>query len=136
MKRKPFEHFMRDHRERPVSGYTIAEHRYRFDAPTPDPMPITWVQVRNAAPYKVGDVVLFDAGPGGVKRALIAHVGCMKTAYDDWRECYRVFRQTQLDRWSNGCRLLHPGQIQRGYQIAGLAPEMPLPGDALKGSIR
>ena len=41
----------------PVAAYPVAPHRYKWDAVTPDDLAITWREVRDAAPYKVGEVV-------------------------------------------------------------------------------
>jgi hypothetical protein len=108
----------------PVSSYTVAEHRYVWNPPLQDPMPYTYKEVREAAPYKVGDVVYVVHGDG-YRKAIIAVVDCAKDTYDDWRECYTVFPETKAGHWSKLYYTAHPGFIQRGYQRAGLAPDIP-----------
>lgn len=107
----------------PVSSYEVAEHRYLWNAPVADPMPYKWREVRDAAPYKVGEVVYVVHGDT-YRKAIIAVVDCTKDAYDDWRECYKVFPETKAGTWSKLFYVAHPGFIQRAYQRAGLAPEM------------
>lgn len=111
----------------PVADYEVAPHRYRYDKPH-DPeaaIPITWRDVRDAAPYKAGEVVFVVHGDG-FRRAIIHLVDVTKDGADFWRECYRVFPETKAGQWSRLFYVAHPGFIQRGYQRAGLAPEMPV----------
>ena len=108
----------------PVAAYPVAPHRYKWDAVTPDDLAITWREVRDAAPYKVGEVVFVVHGDG-FRRAYIGAVDVQKDRWGEWLECYRVFPETKAGRWSRLFYVAHPGFIQRGYQRAGLAPEMP-----------
>ena len=117
----------------PVAAYEVAPHRYLWNAPVADPMPFTWREVRDAAPYKVGDVVFVVHGDT-FRRAYIATVGVDKDSWDDWRECYHVLPETKAGRWSKVYYIAHPGYIQRGYQRAGLAPEMPKDNEGGKGN--
>lgn len=110
----------------PVSEFTVAEHRYRWDAPS-DPAELdrtTWKQVRDASPYKAGEVVYVVYGDTYAK-AYIHEVSCERNYYDELREYYIVRRETKAGRWANQTYKAHPGYVQRGYQRAGLAPEMP-----------
>jgi hypothetical protein len=108
----------------PVADYPVAPHRYKWDAVTPDDLAITWREVRDAAPYKAGEVVFVVYGDG-FRRAIISSVEVTKDASDFWRECYHVFPETKAGQWSKLYYVAHPGFVQRGYQRAGLAPEMP-----------
>ena len=109
---------------KPVAEYEVAPHRYHWNAPIPDRCPETWKEVRDAAPYKAGEVVFVVYGDG-YRRAYIEFVDVTKNSWDDWRECYHVFPETKAGHWSRLYYVAHPGFIQRGYQRAGLAPEMP-----------
>lgn len=108
----------------PVADYPVAPHRYLWDKTTPDDLAITWREVRDAAPYKVGEVVFVVYGDG-FRRAYVGAVDVTKDRWDDWRECYQVFPETKAGQWSKLYYTAHPGFVQRGYQRAGLAPEMP-----------
>lgn len=109
---------------RPVADYVVAPHRYHFNAPSPDAFPITYREVKDAATYKVGEVVYIVYGDGFTK-AIISRVGCDKDRWDDWRECYEVHRETKAGQWSKKFHKVWSGYIQRGYQRAGLAPDVP-----------
>ena len=108
----------------PVADYPVAEHRYLWSAPLADPLPITWREVRDAAPYKIGDVV-YVIHDDGFAKAIVIHVGVDKDSFGDWREQYKVCRETKSGAWSKMWQIAHPGFIQRGYQRAGLAPDIP-----------
>lgn len=108
----------------PVAAYEVAGHRYLYNSPTPETYPYTYREVKAAAPYKVGDVVYVVYGDT-FRKAIIARVECTKDAYDFWRECYDVFPETKSGEWSKLFYVAHPGFIQRGYQRAGLAPDVP-----------
>lgn len=117
----------------PVAAYEVAPHRYKWDAVTPDDLAITWREVRDAAPYKAGEVVYEERGEG-FRRAYIYGVN-VEMGYDGfWRECYTVFPETKSGEWSKLYHKTHPGFIQRGYQRAGLAPEMPKDDEGGKGN--
>lgn len=76
-------------------------------------------------PYKVGEVVYVVYGDTFAK-AYISAVLCNYDRYGDRREMYRVHRlNADGKRFSKRWYYAHPGYVQRGYQRAGLAPEMP-----------
>lgn len=109
----------------PVADYPVAPHRYKWDAVTPDDLAITWREVRAAAPYKVGEVVFVVHGDG-FRKAIVYAVQIHMGNDGFWREAYAVFPETKSGEWSKLYYVAHPGYIQRGYQRAGLAPEMPV----------
>ena len=118
---------------KPVADFEVAPHRYRWDAVTPDDLAITPKEVREAAPYKVGEVV-YEAHGEGFRRAYV-HAVQIKMGFDGfWREQYAVFPETKAGLWSKLYHITHPGPIQRGYQRAGLAPEMPVEGGKTNAS--
>lgn len=109
--------------ETPVSDCHVSRHKYFWNA-CPDYYPTKWEEVKAAAPYKPGEVVYVVYGDT-FRRALIGRLTC-KVADDGFlREAYEVHPETKAGRWSKRWYLAHPGYIQRGYQRAGLAPEMP-----------
>ena len=110
----------------PVASFEVAPHRYRYDAPfDPEtPLPLTWKEVKAASPYKPGEVVYVVYGDGFAR----AYIHALSCAHDDLgflREAYEVRRETKAGEWAKRVYTVHPGQVQRGYQRAGLAPEMP-----------
>jgi hypothetical protein len=110
----------------PVAAYEVAPHRYLYNRPF-DPsvdMPETYKETIAAAPYKVGDVVLTVCGEG-YARAYVAGVYADRNHYGELREYYLIRRETKAGEWSKRPYHAWPGQIQRGYQRAGQAPEMP-----------
>lgn len=110
----------------PVIAFEVAPHRYLYDAPfDPEtPLPLTWKEVKAASPYKAGEVVYVAYGDGFAR----AYIHALSCAHDDLgflREAYEVRRETKAGEWAKRTYIAHPGFIQRGYQRAGLAPEMP-----------
>jgi hypothetical protein len=113
-----------DHNLKPVATYKVAPHRYTYSSPVPDTFPSTYKEVLAAAPYKVGDVVYVIYGDA-YTRAYISAVECARDPYDEWREYYKVHRETKKGAWAQSWYIVHPGYIQRGYQRAGEAPDVP-----------
>ena len=107
----------------PVADYPVAEHRYRWDRED-DTFPETYKEVKAAAPYKPGEVVYVVYGDT-FRKAIIVDIFCYVDYYGDLREHYRVLPETKEGTWSKLYYTTYPGHIQRGYQRAGLAPEMP-----------
>lgn len=116
----------------PVSDYQVAPHRYLYtelvgaEALLGVPEP-TYKEVKAAAPYKVGEVVYAIYGDIFAK-VIITYVYAQRTIHGDLREVYMGRRETKKGTWHKRPYELHPGYIQRGYQRAGLAPEMPADG--------
>lgn len=110
----------------PVDAYPVAPHRYLYNAPF-DPAELertTARQVRDAAPYRPGEVILVVYGDG-YRRAYVHAVGCNRDYYGDLRETYEVRPETKAGYFSKLTHTTHPGLVQRAYQRAGQAPEMP-----------
>ncbi len=110
----------------PVADFEVAPHRYVYDklvggAALTDP---TYRQVKDAAPYKAGDVVYVAYGDGFAK-AYIHYVGARRDRFDDKIEYYDARRETKKGVWAKKTYMIYPGYIQRGYHRAGLAPEIP-----------
>lgn len=109
-----------------ANGFKVAEHRYRWDAefdPNKD-LPLTWKEVKASAPYKKGEIIYMVYGDG-YARAYIHDVTCVPDGYGFLREAYIVRRETATGAFAKRTNTVHPGQVQRGYQRRGWAPEMP-----------
>jgi hypothetical protein len=116
MKSKP-------HNLPPVADLPVAPHRYLWNAPIA-PAPETWHECRDAAPYQPGEVILVVYGDG-YARAYVDSIGCKRDYYGDLRETYNVRRETKSGQWAKRTYETHPGLIQRAYQRAGQAPDVP-----------
>jgi hypothetical protein len=101
----------------PVNTFNVSPHLYSYHAPSPDPMPYTWREVRDAAPYKPGDVVYVVDGDG-FRKAYISRVDVDKNNWDDWREYYWVRPETKQGTFAKREYKAYPGFVQRGYQRA------------------
>ena len=108
----------------PVETYTVAEHRYLWNEPIPDKYPESWREVRDAAPYKAGEVVYVAYGDG-FTRAYIERVDVDYNRWTEWREFYWVRRETKKGLFAKVAYKAYSGYVQRGYQRAGLAPDVP-----------
>lgn len=108
----------------------IAPHRYRYDRDDCEyerrkshhycDYP-TW---RKGLPYQRGDVV-FARHLNKPRKALIVGVGCEYDSFGDRMERYKCRLLTEKGEWSKRFYNKYPGDIQAGYLLAGLAPEMP-----------
>jgi hypothetical protein len=113
----------------PVDQFEVAPHRYLYDRMVgaeamlglPEP---TYRDAVRLAPYQKGDVVYVVYGDG-FTRVYIEQVFARRNSYGDMVEYYRGRRETKAGRWAKVPYDVFPGYIQRGYQRAGLAPEMP-----------
>jgi hypothetical protein len=108
----------------PVKDLPLAPHRYLWNRDNPVELERTYKEAVAAAPYQKGDVVL-TVYDGGSARAIVVAVFAERNADGDFREYYHVRRETKAGHWAQRVYTIHPGYIQRGYQRAGLAPEIP-----------
>lgn len=74
--------------------------------------------------YVEGDVVYIESGYDAVKFRIIARLYSYRDRHGDRAEVYRGVRETRKGLWSKQWEDVHPGFIQRGYQRAGLAPDV------------
>lgn len=78
-------------------------------------------------PYKEGDVVFVehrnDDGSKVAKRAKVAFVWFDRDRFGDRQELYRLQLETAKGLWAKVGTKAWAGHIQRGYQLAGLAPD-------------
>lgn len=74
-------------------------------------------------PYLEGEVIwlIRDGKP---IRALIIDTHLERDRFGDRREFYRVVFETKKDTWSKLWEKTWPGFVQKGYKIAGLAPDV------------
>lgn len=106
----------------PIDSIKVAPHRYLWTGSSE--RPADYGECRRAAPYQERDVVYIDID-GRPVRALVYVVFCEKDRWGDWREAYKVQTETRKGTFSNMWTVVHPGCIQSGYRLMGLAPEMP-----------
>lgn len=110
-----------------VDDAPVAPHRYRWDRDDdidndPSAMPIRdW---KAAQPYQPGDVVYVQDGDD-LRKARIMAVHVDYDRWDDRRPKFKVQYATKGGLWGKLFSYTYPGPIQRGYKLAGLAPEIP-----------
>jgi len=108
-----------------VCATPVAPHRYTWDRDTGHEWMMDRSACRKAAPYAAGDVIWVDVG-GKAMRALILAVMVERDHHGFYRELYRVARETGKGFWAKQWTQAWPGQVQRGYAIAGVAKDIPL----------
>lgn len=117
-----------------VAGATVAPHRYIYNGtfrhdgnPGAKEMAdcTSYAERRANLPYVEGEVVYLDRNGVAVKALIyVAHTSGYTDRYGDPREAYKVQIETVSGHWSKLWEIAHPGYIQRGYQRAGLAPDV------------
>lgn len=111
--------------DRPVEACAVAPHRYTWegqDNPYQHAKRVT--DFLRGVAYQKGDVVYVERNGAPVK-ALILYVGCSRDSWGDRREWFKVLLATRKGKWSGAWHRTYPGFVQRGYQLAGLAPDVP-----------
>lgn len=101
----------------PVAAFQVAPYLYRYSAPVQDTYAQTWREVKDAAPYKAGDVIYAVDGDG-YRRVFVVSVDVDRGAYGDWREFYWVRPETKAGTFAKRKYKAYSGFIQRGYQRA------------------
>lgn len=107
-----------------VKDYEVAPHRYIVNG-----FDDSYRYADNARdyvagiPYKRGDVIYVEHN-GKAKKALVHNIVFDRDRYGDRRDCYNVQLETLKGRWAKLWVRKWPGHIQRGYHLAGLAPDM------------
>lgn len=116
---------VRDWREERADDFPVAPHRYVWSG-TDDTFlhAKTHKEFKAGCPYKEGEVVFVEHG-GKPVRAKIIGVWRERDYYGDPRVVYRVQLETAKGIFSKLWTTTWPGFIQRGYQLAGLAPDIP-----------
>ena len=107
----------------PAAELQTAPHRYTWDDASPDPL--TLKDARLSAPYRKGDVVFADIH-GEMRRCYVHYVGASFNNYGDPREFYVVLPERKDGRFGTRSARIYPGHVQRGYQMAGWASDIPV----------
>ncbi len=115
--------------EEQVAECEVAPHRYTWDRVAPeddlaDPQGGARIREwRAALPYQVGDTIWVGRN-GKAMRARILHILVDRDRYGDRRPIYQCQTETQKGVWSKVWQRFYPGDVQRGYLAAGLAPDL------------
>jgi hypothetical protein len=103
----------------PVAFFDVAPYRYGYHVDHLRDVDVySWRAVKDAAPYKPGDVVYVIDGEGGFRRAYVVRVDADKKHLEDWQEYYWVRPETKGGTFARREYIAHPGYVQRGYQRA------------------
>lgn len=116
-----------------VASAEVAPHRYGWLATLrPDGSEAKSFEVCNTyaermenVPYREGEVVYIDRNGEAVKARIYRVMTTMRDRFGDRREAYKVQYATASGHWSKLWEMAHPGYIQRGYKLAGLALDIP-----------
>ena len=110
---------------KPVDAYEVAPHRYLWTAECDYRDADTYREFIKGVPYQPGEVVYIDHN-GSATKAMIVRVFGERDRYGDRREKFAVsLANKKGDRFAKHWFYTWPGFIQRGYQLAGLAPDVP-----------
>lgn len=114
-----------------VEDAVVAPHRYTWaegDSNRPDAAALDrfcrLADWKAALPYQVGDVVWLEVSPTRAVRARIHIIIRQWDRFGDARPLYRVQVETAKGLWSKHWINAWAGHIQRGYYLAGLAPDL------------
>jgi hypothetical protein len=106
-----------------VEDTPVAEHRYRWDTADETWKADSYREWLALVPYKVGEVIMVSCGDHAL-RTRILDVLSERDRFGDRREVYRVQYETKSGLWAKLYQRIHPGFVQRGYWLAGLAPDL------------
>jgi hypothetical protein len=109
-----------------VADATVAPHRYTWDGKgQPDLDECKgYREILAAIPYKEGEAVYVQRGERAVK-ARIYRVHYERDRFGERRAVFMVQFETAAGLWSKAWARTWAGFIQRGYALAGLAPDVP-----------
>jgi hypothetical protein len=114
--------------EEKVEGCTVAPHRYTWsreapedDLAEPGSGPIR--EWKAKLPYQPGEIMWVNRN-GKPIRARILTVVVDYDRYGDRRPAYQCQTETAKGVWSKVWTRFYPGGVQRGYLLAGLAPDL------------
>lgn len=103
----------------------VSPHRYRWDRGDDHEQPEqSYAEWHAAVAYKPGEVVYVDVS-GVATLARVLYVFCERNRFDERQAKYRVQLATKRGTWAGSWVYTWPGFIQRGYALAGLAPDVP-----------
>lgn len=109
-----------------VEDYPVAPHRYTWAGEEVEPADDSVKAWRATVPYQAGDVVWVQVGDGKALRARILHVFVHYNRFHERVAQFRIVLETKKGLWAKQWIYTWPGFIQRGYAIAGLAPDVRL----------
>jgi hypothetical protein len=119
---------IRNWQEERVEDFDVAPHRYTWDYDGPEDdlaeMGTSVLAWKAALPYKPGDVIFVDNGTGKAMRAKVLYVVITYDRYDERRPAYQCAVETTKGIFSRLWSRYYPRQVQRGYHLAGLAPDL------------
>lgn len=108
-----------------VEATPVAPHRYLWSVDEVEPVDATVKAWKATVPYQPGDVVWVQVDSTTAKRALV--IGLFSSYHcHERRAQFRVRLETKAGLWSKQWIYTWPGFIQRGYAMAGLAPDVVL----------
>lgn len=119
---------VRNWTEEMVDGCVVAPHRYTWDREgaeeaLADPANARIRDWKAALPYQMGDVLWVERN-GKPVRARILYIVVDYDRYGDRRPAYQCQTETAKGAWSKVWQRFYPGHVQRGYLLAGLAPDL------------
>jgi len=119
---------IRDWKEERADAFPLAPHRYTWDREGPeealaDPSSGPIREWRAALPYQKGEVIMVERR-GKPYRAKVLDIILDYDRYGDRRACYQCATETATGVFSKVWFRFYPGHIQRGYLLAGLAPDL------------
>jgi len=111
----------------PVDAYPVAPHRYLFTDMDESyrESGTSWKDFKAGLPYDIGDVIYLEYN-GELRKAIISYVFREVDRFGDFREKYRIHLANKTGNvFGKSWVYTYPGFIQRGYKLAGLAPDVP-----------
>lgn len=116
-----------------VADATVAPHRYLWSGTILADGSLakdlddceTAAERKSNLPYAVGEVVYVDVGDADPVKARVHIAFWSMNSHGERREFYNVQQETKSGVWSKLWTRVWSGHIQRGYQKAGLAPDVP-----------
>lgn len=111
-----------------AGDYPVSPHRYLWDRDGAEddlsmPGASKIGEWKEALPYKPGNVIMVERGGKPVK-AMVLYVVVDYDRYGDRRACYKCATETKTGFFSQIWSRFYPGHVQRGYFLAGMAPDL------------
>jgi hypothetical protein len=116
--------------EEKVEGCAVAPHRYLWsrqgaEDDLAEPGSSRIAEWKAALPYQRGEVIwVANGGRISAIRARILDIIVDYDRYGDRRPIYQCQTETAKGVWSKVWSRFYPGAVQRGYHLAGLAPDL------------
>lgn len=108
-----------------VDETPVAPHRYTWGRKETEVFILgQGREFKKSVPYQPGEVVWVDRGDDTPVKARILMLFAELDHFGDYRAKFRVQFATAKGVWSKSWVYAWAGMIQRGYQLAGLAPDV------------